>query len=217
MRGLSGRLLFLALCAAACTSRPEGPAVVYSADTSRAAYSQLPDSLDYVTTAVRQMGEPPLIGAKLRPGTTVIRFVWARSFHPYVAVRFVMEPKQCAVITTEMTAEQRLWGTADSTGLSEATGTTPGKIIRQDSVPLLAGDCKAMRTTLERLGLWQVKSRTPGGLDGSDWRFERVDANGYTFVQWWSPNAQEGHQLWSAGLALLKMANALPSGPRALY
>ena len=56
-----------------------------------------------------------------------------------------------------------------------------------------------------------------GGLDGSVWRFERVDANDYTFVQWWSPNAQEGHQLWSAGLALLNMANALPSGPRALY
>ncbi|MBK6495689.1 MAG: hypothetical protein IPG05_11430 [Gemmatimonadetes bacterium] len=211
-------LLLLTIGAAACTSRPEGPAVVYSADTSRAAYSQLPDSFDYVTTAVRQMGEPPLVGAKLRPGTTVIRFVWARSFHPYVAVRFVMEPKQCAVITTEMKPEETIsLRTPDSAGLSEAAATTPGKIIRQDSVPLLAGDCKAMRTTLERLGLWQVKSRTPGGLDGSDWRFERVDANGYSFVQRWSPNAQEGHELWSAGLALLKMANALPSGPRALY
>ncbi|MBP6571574.1 MAG: hypothetical protein KA226_09165 [Gemmatimonadales bacterium] len=210
-------LLLLTLCAAACTSRPEGPAVVYSADTGRAAYSQLPDSFDFVTAAVRQLGEPPLVGARLRPGTTVIRFVWARSFHPYVAVRFVMEQKQCAVTTREMNLDETLWGPPDSTGISEATGTKAGKIIRQDSVPLLAGDCKAMRTTLERLGLWQVTSRQIGGVDGSVWRFERVDANGYSFVQRWSPNAQEGHQLWSAGLALLKMANALPSGPREIY
>jgi hypothetical protein len=190
---------------------------VYSSDTSRAAYSQLPDSFDFVNTAVRQMGQPPLSGAKVRPGVTVIRFVWARSFHPYVAVRFVMEPKQCAVMTTEMKPEQTVWGPPDRRGLSVPTGTAPGQIIRQDSVPLLAGDCKAMRSTLERLGLWQVKSRMSGGADGSVWRFERIDANGHNFVQWWSPNAKEGHQLWSAGLALLKLANALPTNPREIY
>ena len=209
--------LTVLLLAGACSSRSDDPAVVYATDTSQAAYSQLPDSFDFVTAAVRQMREPPLVGARLRAGTTVIRFVWARSFHPYVAVRFVMEPKQCAVMTTELTLEETLWGPPDSTGFSEPTGTKSGEIIRRDSVPLLAGDCKAMRSTLERLGLWQVTSKQIGGLDGSVWRFERVDANGYRFVQRWSPNAEDGHQLWSAGRALLQLANALPSGPRTVY
>ncbi len=213
----SHAILLLTALAAACDSQPEAPAIGYVADTSLAAFTPAPDSTGFVTVAIRQMGEPPLPGATVRKGSTVIRFVWARSFQPYVAVRLVIEPKQCSVVTTAMTAEQPIWGSPDKPGGQMAIGTSPGKVIRRDSMPLLAGDCKALRSTLDRLGLWQVPSRPMGGVDGSVWRFERVDANGYTRVQWWSPNPTEGHQLWSAGLALLKLGGALPSGPHELY
>ena len=210
-------LLPVVAFAAACTPRPEGPAVTYGADTSVAAYSQPADSAPYTDDPLKQMGEPPLPGAHVRPGVTVIRFFWSRSFHPDVAVRLVIEPKQCAVVTTVMTHAETLWGPPDSRGMSVPVGEAPGKLIRQDSVPLLVGDCKAMRSTFDRLGLWQVTSRPLGGVDGSFWRFERAQATGYTSVMWWSPSEAEGRPVWSAGLAMLKLAHALPSGPREIY
>lgn len=210
-------LIPLSLCFAACAPREVGPAVTYVSDTALSAYSLPADSGARGNDVLRAMGEPPLPGATVRPRTTVIRFFWSRAFHPDVAVRLVIEPKRCNVFTTVMTHPEILWGPPDRRGVSAPTGSVPGKIVRQDSVPLLAGDCKAMRSTLERNGLWQVGSRTSPGMDGSDWRFELVDATSYKFVEWWSPTEQEGRQLWGAGLALLKLANALPAGPREIY
>lgn len=129
-------------------------------------------------------GEPSLFLASQRtqnPGNSTLRFTWLRTFHPPVIIRIDNSNG-----THRLTAKQ----------LSGAGGYAPGRIARTVSRDLSADEVRSLRTLLTRNQFFQLPGATcVMGLDGAEWAFEQVNADGYRLVRRWSPTDGPAHEV----------------------
>ncbi len=216
--------LLLALSAAGlgCTGREAArsagrqPAtIVFRSDTSAGAYFTAaglsPVLAGVFGEALLWMGEPSFSGAQVPDDVTVLRFLWARSFHPTIVVRVVREPGRCTVITSVQALPQQKWGAPDSTGAQTALSRHPGSILRRDSTDVRALACANLQGDLAGAGLWAATAiDSDGGVDGAEWIFEAADSRGHHVMACWSPDSSRVPRVWRAGMAFLRLGNALP-------
>lgn len=196
-------------------------AVVFRADTSVTAYFGTPVNwsdtvwLELHAHGRRAFGEPPLRGASIKPNTFVLRFFWQRTFHPSVAVRVTRSTQGCGLV---MTVKQNDMFLLPLLGSGEPPVLVPGTRLRKDSFALAVHTCDDLAARLDKIGLtaggpW-VQRR---GVEGADWVFERLDTRGHTALLSWSPDCSTACSVFTAGMAFLQAAHALPSGPGELY
>lgn len=212
--------LVAAVGAAGCGHPPAGsmPKVepIFRSDTNAAAYFR-PTPIDsfhaeWFGGSLRAMREPPLAGALVPDGATVLRFLWLRAFDPPIAVRVVAAPLHCTVTTTVISMSAAAWSHPDSKGVQRELSTRPGKILRRDSVEVPVRSCLELCAQAAAAKLWSGPViDTAAGLDGSDWVFEVVDANGYHLAERWSPDSNRALEFRLAGIAFLRLGNALPT------
>jgi hypothetical protein len=120
------------------------------------------------------LGEPSLLGlAKNRSES--YRFLWLRSFHHPVAIRFDIRTDGIGVLTTKVA--------------SGAGGFKPGHLIENVSRPLTRAQTQAFLARLTKVGFWSLPNPVDdqSGLDGSDWIIEGVKEGNYHVVDRWSP------------------------------
>ncbi len=60
-------------------------------------------------------------------------------------------------------------------------------------------------------------SRHYGGVDGSFWLLERLDARGHAMLLDWSPDRYAQRAIFDAGMAFLRAANVMPKVAREIY
>ena len=215
-------LVVLTAAAVGCTghdaARDRGrlsAGVVFRSDTSADGYFPAPgiDPLlgrRYGRTLL-EMGEPPFPGAQLPGNVRVLRFLWARSFHPTIAVRIVRRAGHCRVTTTVQALPETTWGAPDSMRIQTALSTQPGAILRRDSTDVAVHACENLEQDLIASGLWTT---TPfddhRGVDGTGWIFEAMDSRGHHVMERWSPDSTHAPNAWRAGVAFLRLGKALP-------
>ena len=100
--------------------RSDDRSVAFPTDSGAAAYYSVTEldlfSVPWYANAVRAMREPPTRSTSLPPETTVLRFVYLRSFHNGLAALVTPEPRGCDVTTSEA----RPWGIEISPALFRA-------------------------------------------------------------------------------------------------
>jgi hypothetical protein len=111
------------------------------------------------------------------------RFLWLRSFHHPVAVRFDMRADGIGVLTTKVA--------------SGAGGFKPGHLVENMSRPLTRAQTQAFLARLKKVGFWSLPSpvNDQTGPDGSEWIIEGVKEGKYHVVDRWSPNEGAVHEL----------------------
>jgi hypothetical protein len=228
MQILAGIILF-AGCDTTVASLPARHDVRFNTDTSITAYFGVlrtgRDSilLPMFAATLQGMDEPPLRGATLRQSERVLRFLWQRTFHPAVAVRVTESAAECSVVTTVRTPLLYLIPpVTDSGAFSDSGASTmepaPQSTLRRDSTALSMSICSDLFARLEAIGVTTDRPHSAGGgVDGSHWGFERVDASGYGSLETWSPDSSRSPASWNAGMALLTAGRARPTIAREIY
>lgn len=104
-----------------------------------------------------------------------IRFTWLRTFHAPVMVRIERTGDAAAIVAKQ---------------LSGQGGYDPGIVERTLSRSLTPDELARLNAMLKETAVF---SETPKlcnlGLDGSQWIVERASADGYKFVNRWSPES----------------------------
>jgi hypothetical protein len=195
-------------------------AVIFRSDTTATGYFGTLYSwadtvfLESHAEGLRAFGEPPLRGATLDRETFVLRFFWRRSFHAGVAVRVTRSAIGCTLVTTIQQNDMYRLPVSDTPSQALVRGTR----LRRDSTALAVQTCDDLAARLDTIGL---KAGGPfvegGGLDGADWIFERLDVRGHAALVRWSPDCSTSCGVFTAGMAFLRAAHALPNEPRELY
>jgi hypothetical protein len=228
MRGHTAACALLFVVMTARCGVPPGPELSVRYPPASGAFSYFPVGTfsparaDLDTFRVRWYGgallalrEPPLRNAQPAPGTSVLRFLWLRSFHPEVAVRVELNQWGCRVITSVLQPRPE-------PSLSGGSGSVPitfafGSLARKDSSALSARTCEDVSQRLDEAAFWSAPvTQETLGVDGAEWVFEGVRADGYHVIDRWSPSDTWEPRLRAAGLAFLRLGRATP-GPRELY
>ena len=196
------------------------PQMTFSADTTATAYFGVPVNdadtswLGSHAARMHRFGETPLHGATIPRDVSILRFLWQRSFHPSVAVRVTRATSGCTIVTTIGENDMYSFPMTDT----QHAVLVRGAQLRRDSTTLSVDSCKDLSTRVDTIGL---KSRGPfiasRGLDGADWVFERLDARGHAILVRWSPDCSTDCGAFTAGMAFLRAADALPKSPHELY
>lgn len=130
-------------------------------------------------------GEAPLApeaGTARPAGSATIRFLWLRSFHPPVIVRIETAPDGGQHVVAKL--------------FSGSGGYDPGEVEARIERPLSGDEMRALRILLERRRPFDLPPGACGlGMDGARWIFERVDDDGYRFLERWTPRAGPAHAL----------------------
>jgi hypothetical protein len=210
----------LAGCEAQDHALRPAPQIAFPAETTATAYFGAPVSwsdtvwLEFHAAGLRALSEPPLRGATRARGMSVVRFLWRRSFHPSIAVRVTRSTAGCTIVTTIRENDMYRMPFSNSARAELVRGTA----LRRDSTTLAHDSCDDLMIRIDTIGLQSsgpfIESR---GLDGADWIFERLDARGHAVLVRWSPDCSTDCGAFTAGMAFLRAANALPKGPRELY
>ena len=144
---------------------------------------------DWFSQHLRAAREAPLYGVAQSNGTRrVLRFTWLRSFHPTVTVR-LSERKDGG---WHLVAKQ----------LSGTGGYDPGTIDKVVDRPIRAAEAAELEALMTRTALPDLSGDCVIGVDGAQWLIERSDAEGYHFINRWSPSDGPVRQV---GLFLLKL------------
>jgi hypothetical protein len=165
--------------------------------------------------ALLALHEPPLLGARPKSRTSVLRFLWLRSFHPEVAVRVEAGPARCRVVTTILHRRPE-------PALVEGSGTIPlefvfGAVARRDSVDLPAQRCEPLLHHLDDAGFWSAPvTKEVNGLDGAEWVIEGVGRGRYHVVDLWSPSGATDKSVRALGVTFLLLGKAAPD-PHEIY
>ncbi|TCM40016.1 hypothetical protein [Novosphingobium sp. ST904] len=135
-----------------------------------------PFEREWYSDALAAAGEPSLASASLSDRTEQeqFRFTWLPTFHHPVVVRVTFDAEG---------------GRLDAVELSGSGGYEPGKIGRQIHRPLQPDELVKIRQASAETMLFEFRSVECGkvGIDGSEWLFEKRDANGYHFGNYWAP------------------------------
>ena len=132
------------------------------------------DSLlgDWYSKYLRTMQEPSL-SCGPRVDGYAYRFLWLRSFHHPIAVRFEKVGPQATLSAVEL----------DGTG-----GEAPGKILKQTRRALSPAEESKFEAKLNQVGFWEMRrDQERFGSDGAQWILEGIDNGQYQVVQRWSP------------------------------
>ncbi len=96
--------------------------------------------------------------------------------------------------------------------LSGAGGYDPGYVWRSKRVNLDDDELAEIIDLLEDSGLFEEEEVEPvqntenqtcfGGFDGTQWIFERADADGYAYANEWSPNNGPAYRIGNYFLGL---------------
>lgn len=227
---LVGLLSFTACTQAGTTPiREEG--IVFRTDTSMHAYIGDPVSdMDsaFASTyyeSLPDVDEPPLRGATVPSGQRVLRFTWVRSFHPMIVIRLMQSATACRMLVT--LARPRMMDLSGipllvpgDTAEPPPAGPTPvvrAAVSRRDSSLVATSVCDTLAARLDGIGLTPEPVLHHGGVDGSTWLLERVDARGHALAMYWSPDMEEERSVREVGLAFLRAANVLPSVDYEIY
>ena len=160
--------------------------------------------------ALHAMDERPMYGGRVTKGTTVLRFLWLRSFHPQVSIRVQYGSRWCTRTTIRL-GLPTVEGASDANPEHLASAIRFGPIQSRDSAPLSARECAALRRQLDAAGIVTAPAAdTTRGLDGAEWVFEALDSTGYHVVVRWSPDASRASGFWIAGKTFLQLGRALP-------
>lgn len=123
------------------------------------------------------LNEPSLLELGKERNREVYRFLWIRSFHRAVAVRFEVRTDQTGMLTTKV---------ANGEGGFLQTIT---HLIEDVSRPLSREQTRAFLSELERTGFWSLHGGPLDqvGADGAQWIIEGVRKGKYHVVDRWSP------------------------------
>lgn len=221
---LAGMLVLAGCDTTVAAPSPTHDDVHFRTDTTAAAYfGELRSWRDSVwlpsfATALHELDEPPLRGAKLVRSGRVLRFFWQRSFNPAVAVRITESAAGCSVVTTVRTPKLLPIVQLDSISDAAASESALAWTLRRDSTALASAICADLFGQLEAIGVATDRPHSPGGgVDGTHWLFERVDARGHACLEAWSPDSTSERAVWKAGMAFLSAGGALPVDAREMY
>ncbi len=124
---------------------------------------------------LRAAEEPSLFELSKNPHRSdSLRFTWLRSFHAPVIVR----------LTKGVGGNWRIMAKE----LSGAGGYDPGKVKRKIDRELSVDEAAAVTALLTRSALPDQSGDCVIGVDGAQWIIERVDRDGYHFINRWSPS-----------------------------
>jgi hypothetical protein len=147
---------------------------------------------DWYSAQLTAAHEPSLYleSKRLRGGLgNTLRFTWLRTFHPPVIVRL----EGLGSKSPRLIAKQ----------LSGAGGYAPGTVSKTLERPLSREEARSVEKALGRSDALNIATRLCDmSLDGAQWIIEEVDANGYHFVDRFSPVSGGVRDL---GLTLLKL------------
>jgi hypothetical protein len=120
--------------------------------------------------------EPSLLASAKNPSSESYRFLWLRSFHHPVAIRFEMRADRIGVLTTKVA--------------SGAGGFKPRHLIENMSRPLTREQTQAFLGRLKKAGFWSLPSpvNAQTGTDGSQLNIEGVKEGKYYVVDRWLPH-----------------------------
>lgn len=143
---------------------------------------------DWYGVQLCALGERSL-GAPVGAVERILRWAWFRSFHPGIAIT-VMATREGAKLS---------W-----VQLRGAGGDQPGLLHLQGTRDLSARDLASIDRQLESVDFWALPTNdfSRGGLDGSQWIVEIVEADRRHMVDRWS-----GGELEPLGRHLLKLAD----------
>jgi hypothetical protein len=226
MRNRTARCSLLLLAVLSCTAVAQHSTVRYL--QARDAFSFFPagtfdrarphlDTFDirWYGGALLALHEPPLLGARPGQRTAVLRFLWLRSFHPEVAVRFEAAPDRCRVVTTVLRRRPE-------PAIVGRSGTIPidfvfGGVARRDSTDLPMQTCESLLHRLDEAGFWSAPvTKEVNGADGAEWVIEGIDGGRYHVISRWSPSESRDKPVRTAGLTFLLLGRAAPD-PHEIY
>lgn len=166
---------FLALVYAQ-TMLPRSAQQVFFPDKT---FSENPKSNEYWSSLyskqLRSLEEPSLYEESKSASAQAYRFLWLRTFHAPISVRFVIESDGIATLIIKK---------ADKNG-----GPEPGRVA-QSTRKLTRQQTDSFVNQVSSLGFWQLVTHEDpviGGPDGAQWIIEGVKNGEYHIVDRWSP------------------------------
>jgi hypothetical protein len=146
---------------------------------------------DWYSKQLKALGEPSLWEMSKTEKTEAYRFLWLRTFHHPVAIRVVINADGTSMTTVKMT--------------SGAGGYDPGKLIKNDSLPLDKAQTESFLKAIAEQNFWRLPSRDESvmGVDGAQWVVEGTKSGNYHFVDRWSP---ENGGVRIMGLLFIRLA-----------
>jgi hypothetical protein len=152
----------------------------------------------------RALREPSLYGLSKSASTQSYRFLWMRSFHELVSVRFDLESDGKATITIKKT--------------SGSGGDAPGHLVGNRTRRLTLQQSEWFLEQVNQSGFWKLASHNDpeddGGADGARWVIEGVKNGEYHAVDRWSPQSGPVRTL---GLALAIELGHLKLSAKEIY
>jgi hypothetical protein len=135
--------------------------------------------------------EPSIYAMRTDCTMHIYRFLWLRSFHHPVAVRFILLDDG---------------GTIISKMCDGAGGYEPGNLILNASKVLSISDKNCFISIMDSIGFWDMPSfdADHGGLDGSRWILEGLKEGKYHLIDRWTPASGPVRDL---GLFFLGLGN----------
>ena len=141
------------------------------------------------------MAEPSLWVLSEDHSVHAYRFLWLRTFHQPVTVRLDVSSDGAGLLTAKVT---------DGRG-----GYESGKIVFDETTPLLADQVNGFLAQTERLQFWSLPTRDEGkgvGLDGAQWIMEGVQNGRYHLLDRHSPSDEKFRE---TALTLTRLANVI--------
>jgi hypothetical protein len=173
--------------------------------------------VDRFAGTLQYLREPSFRGALVPAGSSALRFIWRRSFHPHIVVRILIHPTQCMITTTSLGPSEVEWSREDSRGVSTPVSIRGGAIVRHDSISAPVSSCTDLANAFKAAVQWNANAAPDIiSVDGSDWVFETLNISGHHAFSRFSPDSAHSPTVWRAGVNALRLANALPP-KRELY
>jgi hypothetical protein len=145
-------------------------------------------TVSWYSGQLKALEEPSLWELSQTSKQQTYRFLWLRTFHHPIAVRFEVQPDGSGILTVKV---------ADGTG-----GYAPGKLIENRTKHFTKDQTKFFLKDVEDLKYWTLTAKEPRriSVDGAQWIIEATRNGQYKIVERWSP---ENGPIRTLGLELL--------------
>ena len=153
---------------------------------------------------LRALREPSLYEQSKSANRQSYRFLWMRSFHKLVSVRFDLESDGRATVTIKK-----------SSGFG---GDAPGHLLENRRKKLTQQQSEWFLEQVNQSGFWKIVGHNDpdddGGPDGARWVIEGVKSGEYHAADRWSPKSGPVRSL---GLALIADLGQMKLPPNEIY
>jgi hypothetical protein len=133
----------------------------------------------FYSSSLAAMQEAPLSFIKDKNIETY-RFLWLRSFHPPVSIRFYRANNQSYMVVKQLSG----------VGVPEnGEANFPKTLTVNETRPVTEAEWQRFQELLKKSGFWSIPTEDgkPIGLDGAGWLFEGVKSGQYHVVDRQSP------------------------------